>query len=280
MTRVKDYLNRSVAMLLIAATLLISCSMPATGPGRVDPRELVSTAGRLIDENIGLVREAISADIPDTEELMELTGYDVASRALEESGGEEYLEFCIGTNDFRSVDDVLEAASGLAPKEELDRIRSDMEEYEARLFRALDRSARVLTPAQQEEFFDALKALVIKTVVLLTAAVVYAFVPDVLFWGKVTAASAVAIAAGVLSTTFITIVEHYKLDKDVDESFKSWLEDVVTEPSASWAIAAAMINLGASLERSPVLTALILGVFAIFNVVDEAKTMLELNYDA
>ena len=92
-------------MLLIAATLLISCSMPATGPGRVDPRELVSTAGRLIDENIGLVREAISADIPDTEELMELTGYDVASRALEESGGEEYLEFCIGTNDFRSVDE-------------------------------------------------------------------------------------------------------------------------------------------------------------------------------
>ena len=210
-------------------------------------------------------------------------GYDILSpclRALEESGGEEYLEFCIGTNDFRSVDDVLEATSGLAPEEELDRIRSDMEEYEARLFRALDRSARVLTPAQQEEFFDALKALVIKTAVLLTAAVVYAFVPDVLFWGKVTAASAVAIAAGVLSTTFITIVEHYKLDKDVDESFKSWLEDVVTEPSASWAIAAAMINLGASLERSPVLTALILGVFAIFNVVDEAKTMLELNYDA
>ena len=87
-------------------------------------------------------------------------------------------------------------------------------------------------------------------------------------------------AAGVLSTTFISIIEHYKLDKDIDESFQSWLEDVTTEPSASWAIAAAMINLGASLERSPVLTALILGIFAVFNIVDEVKTMLSLNFDA
>ena len=280
MERMQDFFNRSIALLLIAATLFVSCSMPSTGPGSVDPRELVSTAGRLIDEHLDLVREAISSEIPEDEDITELTGYDIASRALEEDMGEEYLDFCIKTDRFESVDEVLEAAAPLAPSEELDKIRLDMERYEARLFRELESRARVLTPAQEEEFFDSLKSLVIKTAVLLTAAVVYAFVPDMMFWGKVSAAAAVAIAAGILSTTFISIVEYYKLDMEVGESFQSWLEDVTTEPSASWALAAAMINLGISLDRSPVLTSLILGVFAIFNIVDEVKTMLEFNFDA
>lgn len=280
MERMQDFFNRSIALLLIAATLFVSCSMPSTGPGSVDPRELVSTAGRLIDEHLDLVREAISSEIPEDEDITELTGYDIASRALEEDMGEEYLDFCIKTDRFESVDEVLEAAAPLAPSEELDKIRLDMERYEARLFRELESKARVLTPAQEEEFFESLKSLVIKTAVLLTAAVVYAFVPDMMFWGKVSAAAAVAIAAGILSTTFISIVEYYKLDMEVGESFQSWLEDVTTEPSASWALAAAMINLGISLDRSPVLTSLILGVFAIFNIVDEVKTMLEFNFDA
>ena len=280
MVKVQELLNKGVAVMLIALTLLASCTLSTTGPGNVDPRELVSTAGRLIDENLSLVREAISADLPEGEDITELTGYDVASRALGEEGGEAYLAFCIETDDFESVDDVLSAASSLAPSAELEKIRSDMASYEARLFRELGGAARTLSPAQEEEFFDSLKSLVIKTAVLLTAAVVYAFVPEMIFWGKITAAAAVAIAAGVLSTTFISIIEHYKLDKDIDESFQSWLEDVTTEPSASWAIAAAMINLGASLERSPVLTALILGIFAVFNIVDEVKTMLSLNFDA
>ena len=280
MERMQDFFNRSIALLLIAATLFVSCSMPSTGPGSVDPRELVSTAGRLIDEHLDLVREAISSEIPEDEDITELTGYDIASRALEEDMGEEYLDFCIKTDRFESVDEVLEAAAPLAPSEELDKIRLDMERYEARLFRELESKARVLTPAQEEEFFESLKSLVIKTAVLLTAAVVYAFVPDMMFWGKVSAAAAVAIAAGILSTTFISIVEYYKFDMEVGESFQSWLEDVTTEPSASWALAAAMINLGISLDRSPVLTSLILGVFAIFNIVDEVKTMLEFNFDA
>ena len=155
-----------------------------------------------------------------------------------------------------------------------------MESYEARLLREVGSRYRALSPAQEEEFFASLKSLVIKTAVLLTAAVVYAFVPEMVFWGKISAAAAVAVAAGILSTTFISIVEHYKLDREVDESFQSWLEDVTTEPAASWAIAAAMINLGTSLNRSPVLTALILGVFAVFNIVDEVQTMLNLNFDA
>ena len=279
MVRLKELMNRGVALILAAVTLIVSCSMPVTGPGQADPRQLVSTAGRLIDENIKVVRQAIADDIPEGEDITGLDGYEIAARALGEDGGEEYLAFCLETERFESIDDVLEAASPLVPASELDRIRSDVEGYEARLLKEMMPLSRMLTPDEQEEFVAALKALVIKTAVLLTAAVVYAFVPELVFWGKITAAAAVAVAAGVVSTTILTIIEHYKLDRELDESFETWLEDVVTVPSASWAIAAAMINLGSSLGRSPVLTAIIIGIFTIFSITDEVQVMLELNED-
>lgn len=279
MVRLKELMNRGVALILAAVTLIVSCSMPVTGPGQADPRQLVSTAGRLIDENIKVVRQAIADDIPEGEDITGLDGYEIAARALGEDGGEEYLAFCLETERFESIDDVLEAASPLVPASELDRIRSNVEGYEARLLKEMMPLSRMLTPDEQEEFVAALKALVIKTAVLLTAAVVYAFVPELVFWGKITAAAAVAVAAGVVSTTILTIIEHYKLDRELDESFETWLEDVVTVPSASWAIAAAMINLGSSLGRSPVLTAIIIGIFTIFSITDEVQVMLELNED-
>ena len=279
MRRLRELMNRGLALLLAAVTLIVSCSMPVTGPGQADPRQLVSTAGRLIDENIKVVRQAIADDISGGEDITELDGYEIATRALGEEGGEEYLMFCLETERFESIDDVLDAAAPLVPASELERIRSDVAEYEARLLRESEPLARMLTPDEQEEFVAALKTLVIKTSVLLTAAVVYAFVPELVFWGKITAAAAVAVAAGVVSTTILTIIEHYKLDRELDESFETWLEDVVTVPSASWAIAAAMINLGSSLGRSPVLTAIIIGIFTIFNITDEVQVMLELNED-
>ena len=279
MRRLRELMNRGVALLLAAVTLIVSCSMPVTGPGQADPRQLVSTAGRLIDENIKVVRQAIADDISGGEDITELDGYEIATRALGEEGGEEYLMFCLEAERFESIDDVLDAAAPLVPASELERIRSDVAEYEARLLREAEPLARMLTPDEQEEFVAALKTLVIKTSVLLTAAVVYAFVPELVFWGKITAAAAVAVAAGVVSTTILTIIEHYKLDRELDESFETWLEDVVTVPSASWAIAAAMINLGSSLGRSPVLTAIIIGIFTIFNITDEVQVMLELNED-
>ena len=278
MSIIRDCLNRSIALLLVIAVLAVSCSMPATGPGRADPRELVSVAGRLVDENIALVREALREDLPEVDDLTWLDGYDIAQRALGEESGEAYLEFCIKADSFSSVDEVLDAASGLAPAEELERIRADVSEFEAKMLEDVSALARVLTPEEQEEFYAALRSLFVKTTVLLSAAVVYAFVPELVIWGKVLAASAVAVAAGVLSTTILTIIDHYKLDREINESFGQWLEDVTTTPSASWAVASAMINLGASLGRSPVLTAIIIGVFTLFNITDEVNTMLDMDF--
>ncbi len=271
------YLDKAVALVLIAATLAVSCALPRTGLGGIDASALTSAAGRVIDENLSIVREYIDADLPEMQELASADGYHVATRAMEEENGEEYLEFCLETSSFNTADDVFAAAEGLAPQAELDKIRKQVEDAETRLYAVARGTARFMSPEQQEAFYDDLKKLVIKSAVLLTAAIVYAFVPNMIFWGKIAAASAVAIAAGVLTTSIMAIAEYYRTG-DLTATFEEWLEDVTTEPTASWLLAASMISIGTSLNRSPVLTGIILAVFTLFNVVNDVKPMLE-KYD-
>ena len=47
------------------------------------------------------------------------------------------------------------------------------------------------------------------------------------------------------------------------------------EPAAYWGIASSVINIGQSLKRGPVVTGVILAIFAICGVADDAKDMLE-----
>ena len=271
------YLDKAVALVLIAATLAVSCALPRTGLGGIDASALTSAAGRVIDENLSIVREYIDADLPEMQELASADGYHVATRAMEEENGEEYLEFCLETSSFNTAEDVFAAAEGLAPQAELDKIRKQVEDAETRLYAVARGTVRFMSPEQQEAFYDDLKKLVIKCAVLLTAAIVYAFVPNMIFWGKIAAASAVAIAAGVLTTSIMAIAEYYRTG-DLTATFEEWLEDVTTEPTASWLLAASMISIGTSLNRSPVLTGIILAVFTLFNVVNDVKPMLE-KYD-
>ena len=92
-----------------------------------------------------------------------------AERLLSTAGFEEIQE----TSRFDNADDVFKAAEGLVPEEELESIKETVKEAETRLFKAVERKVSVLTPSQMEEFYDDLTVLVIKSAVLLTAAVVY-----------------------------------------------------------------------------------------------------------
>lgn len=268
-------LNRSVALIMAAAVLIVSCSMPGTGPGGIPESMLVSASGRVIDLYLDEIRPYVEDDLAARGILDDVDGYDVATRTLEEEHGQEYLAFTLASSDFSSVDEVLEAADGLVPEEELEAIRETLDGAETRLMTQARSFARVLTPSQEAEFYDDLSVMVIKSAVLLTAAVVYAFVPDTVLWGKVTAASAVAIAAGILAATIMAIVEHYRTDSGLDESFGSWLRNAAAEPAAYWGIASSVINIGQSLKRGPVVTGVILAIFAICGVADDAKDMLE-----
>ena len=137
--------------------------------------------------------------------------------------------------------------------------------------------ARALSDTQRVEFYKDLRALVVKSVVLLTAAVVYALLPDYMIFGKVSAASAMAIAAGVLSSTLLAIVE-WK-DSGVlstsSDNFEAWLIEVTKEPTAAWALASGMIATGKAVNTNPVTTAVSIAVFALYGVTDDLSQMLK-----
>ncbi|MBO8436522.1 MAG: hypothetical protein IAA97_06045 [Spirochaetes bacterium] len=267
--------DRLIAMFLIAAILISSCSLPQSGPGTISSTALVSASGRAIDLYLDDIRGFVEEDLEVRGILDDVDGYEVATRTIEEEQGRDYLEFTLETSQFESVDDVLAAAEGLVPEEELEAIEAQVDEAEKRLFKAVEEQTRILTPEQQEDFYNDLTVLVIKSSVLLTSAVVYALVPDTVLWGKVTAASAIAIASGVLAATIMAIVEHYRNDMDLDETFIEWLDDVAKEPAVYWGLASSVIAISQSMQRGPIVTSIILAIFTIFGVTEDAKAMLE-----
>ena len=276
-----EYLNRTLAVLM-AIAMLASCSLPTSGPGRPGEAALLSAAAKAmsVDGVIEEVGKALSSEYGDDPawqdtlaELSSSSAYGVAEKALGE-GSQEYLEFCIAASEAESVDSILKAASGLAPESELDKVRDAVSDLEAEAKLMFASDTKILTPEQEEDFYDDLTNLVITSAVLLTAAIVYWAVPDVILWGKITAAAAVAIVAGVAAGMIMAIVEHYDTGKDAGETFMDWLETVATKVSADWAVAAAVISLGTTVGREPVVTAIVLGLFWLFGVADEAEEII------
>ncbi len=267
--------DRMLSLVLIVAILVSSCSLPQSGPGAISSTALVSASGRAIDIYLDDIRSFVEEDLDSRGILDNVDGYEVATRTIGEENGRDYLEFTLETSRFESTDDVFAAAEGLLPDDELEAIKEQVSEAETRLFQAVEEKARILSPEQQEEFYNDLTVLVIKSSVLLTASIVYSLVPDTVLWGKVTAASAIAIASGVLAATIMAVAEHYRTDMDLDETFLEWLDDVAKEPAVYWGLASSVIAISQSLQRGPVVTSIILAIFTVFGVTEDAKAMLE-----
>jgi len=115
----------------------------------------------------------------------------------------------------------------------------------------------------------------VKTIVLFVAGIVYSCMPKLMFWGKVSAASAVAVAAGVLSSTILNLYQYYKYGGSVNESFSTWMKECTTEPQLAYAMASTMITMGKTLHRTPVVTGITISVFSLYNVLDIVKGMLK-----
>lgn len=277
---VKTIFNRTIAIMLIALTLL-SCSLPeshASGPGRPSDSVLLSTSARAIDEHLEEIRGFLGEDMPELESLGTLTGEEVARRTLEETNGDKYLEFCYYTytDSFQNTEDVLAATEGLVSQDEIDKIRDESVEIERALLSMYEGDMRRMSSAQKEAFAKDLRKLVVKAVVLLTASVVYALIPNSVFWGKLSAAIAIATAAGIISTTLLSIIEYYKSDKKTNSklTMTEWMKEVTTEPAQAAALATGIIATGRAVSRTPFSTAVILSVFALVGIVDDFKAML------
>jgi hypothetical protein len=177
---------------------------------------------------------------------------------------------------------VLDQAADLLPSEQFSELSSRMVSARRQLQSYAQDQVRAIPPSQRPAFMRDLQKLVTKTLVLLVAGIVYACIPKVVFWGKITAAAAISVAAGITATTLMSIYRYYKYGEDsLSQSFQEWIVDVTTDPAASYAVAASMTTVGKAMTNGPVVAGLILVVFAIYQVMDMVKPMLKkYNFDA
>ncbi len=281
--RKKVLCSRVIGWVLILSMLISSCSPSLVSDKSVRKSVLMSESARLINEYYEEVRSILIEEGEYTSEEIAsygtLTGEEITRKISEYDDGEKYLNFLYASNYAQDTDTVIGAASEFLDESQMADLQKRADEIETHFEEVGERIARALNPAQKEQFYEDLRTLTVKSVVLLVAAIIYAIIPNVLFWGKVSAATAVSVAAGILASTVITVIEWSDEDLQHDESaFQDWLDNVSKEPVAAWAIAQGVITTQTAAGTSPVVAALILGVFAIYQITDSTKKVLK-NYN-
>jgi hypothetical protein len=285
MKTVKSTMEKLTCLILIVSLSGCDLGWDRSSLPKISDRDLKPLMATIIDEQLDIVLPYLEDDFPatcrETVRRGDIEGSEVVELTLEEDLGREYLEFGYAVAVGDDADTVVDYAERLLPAQEFAQLQDRLRDAESSIVSEGGQVARRLPPSQREAFMKDLQKLVTRTVVLMTAGIVYACIPSAVFWGKVTAASAIAVAAGVVSTTIMSIWRYYEFDMDVDQAFEDWLKSVTIEPETAYALAASVIAMGTTLKRGPVVTGIVLGVFAIYNVIDMVRPMLKLyNFNA
>ena len=268
------------ALVAVLVFSLSGCSMgwDAQQKSKISDEDLFPMVSLMIEEQKDVVWPFLQEDITRALEEYQMEGSSVVENTLSEERGREYLEFCYAVGDPQGKEDVeLVVAFAHSLLDEKQRMELDQRLEQTRDLLLLEGTviAKGLAPSQRAAFWKDMQKLVTRTLVLFTAGVVYSCIPTTIFWGKISAATAIAVAAGVVSSTVMSIWRYYQFGGSIEETFSEWLKTVTTEPELSYALAASVISLGTTLKRGPVITGIIICVFALYNVIDLVKPMLE-----
>lgn len=271
-------LNWVVLVLLVIPLSGCSLGWESQTKAKITDKELFPTVARIIDEQKDVVWEYLEEDVSRALSSTEYTGSDIVQSTLGEEQGRQYLEFCYAVNDVETEDQaqqVVEFARSLISEEEMVALEQKLAENRSLMLSEAEYFSRSLSPSQRAPFWKDMQKLLVRSIVLFTAGVVYACIPKVVFWGKISAATAIAIASGVVASTVMSIWRYYQFGGELDESFNEWLISVTTEPEVSYALASSMIAVGTTLKRGFVVTGIVICVFALYNVIDMVKPMLK-----
>ncbi|MFA5514286.1 MAG: hypothetical protein WDA17_05160 [Sphaerochaetaceae bacterium] len=280
MTRLQRIITTDVAAVWLIISL-IGCSLawePFANP-QLSQQEMIPVVARVIDEQRAVV-EPILNEYDELEQgvrtLGSFDGQHVVQQLLEQEKGEEYLRFSHAVATGASSDEVLLLAKSLVDEQQYDQLSARVLSTDRQMRSMGQLYVRQLPPSQRDAFLRDLQKLVTKTLVLMVAGIVYSCIPTILFWGKITAAAAISVAAGITATTVMSIYRYYSsTDASLSQSFEQWMVDVTTDPSAAYAIAASMTAVGSAMSGGPVVTGLIVVVFSIYQVIDLVKPLLK-----
>ena len=224
----------------------------------------------------------LQAKIDNSTKGKPLSGKQIVDLILDEKSGHDYVEFCFAVEEStvsNNSEYVVDSAKNLLSEREYADLEIQINEAEKKMTIMADEFAKGLPADQQHAFYKDLKSLVTRSIVLLTAGIVYMAIPDIVLWGKISAAAAISIGAGLVSLSIMTIYEKYKFkDSDnskEDKTFKEWLEELIAVPKADFAITTSVTAIATCISESPIVKGIVIIVFACTNALEMVLTMLK-----
>ena len=284
-----NLLNQAICMLVLLCFVACNANYKPSFKQSITDSSLRSRVSRVIDAQLDNVKDYLDEDLrasidESSKGTGRMSGSEIVDMTLVESGGRDYLDFCYAvdfaqtTND---VDEFMDTARCLLPAEKYNELVELTEDIEREINLKGEEIARAIPLNQQAAFYKDLKTLVVRAIVLLTAGVVYACMPAVVFWGKISAACAISVGAGLVAISIMSLYEYFRFGTGEDQSFEDWFKELIEIPKADFALTTAITAVAEALGTGPVVTGIIICVFALYNIVDLARTMLKTyNFDA
>ena len=260
----------------------------------ISDAEMKPAVARVIDAQLEYIKGSLDEDLQASIENgtsksgqttgSQMTGSQIVELTMAEEGGKDYLDFCYAMDVSQKTMDteaVMSTAQSVLTPSEYRRLNSQVNELEKSLTAKGLVYAKGLPLDQQEAFFKDLKILVTRAIVLLVAGIVYACVPKLVFWGKISAAAAIAVGAGLVALSVMSLYEYFKYGLEEDVTFEQWFKELIKIPQADFALTTTVTAMGEALGMGPVVTGIIMCVFGVYNVAGLVRNMLDTyNFDA
>lgn len=290
MGNVRDFLHRNrrvilndvVAGIVLIAFVACNASYVPSFKAAVSEWDVKSRVSRVIDIQLENIKDQLDEDLQEGIDSIHTRGggkgSQIVNLTMEEAGGRDYLDFCYAVDDSQSsmdVDAVLDTARNVLPVEKYNELINMKNDVERHITLAAEEYVRDIPLNQQAAFYRDLKTLVVRAIVLLTAGIVYACIPNVVFWGKVSAACAIAVGAGLVAITIMSLYEYFKFGTGEGKSFEDWFKDLIEIPKADFALTAGITTIAEALSLGPVVSGIILCIYGLYNVVDLTRKMLK-----
>lgn len=286
----KTFFNQMVCLLLLVC--VVACNMQFTPSFKdsISDAEMKPVVARVIDAQLEYIKDNLDDDLKESIEnggskgSGTMTGAQIVELTMQEDGGKDYLDFCYAMDVSQATLDtepIMSTAQSVLTKEEYARLNGEVDKLEKSLTSKGLAYAKGIPIDQQEAFFKDLKTLVTRAIVLLVAGIVYACVPKLVFWGKVSAAAAISIGAGLVALSIMSLYEYFQYGLEEDMSFEEWFKELIEIPQADFALTTTVTTLSESMGLGPVVTGIIICVFGVYNVAGLARDMISTyNFDA
>jgi len=282
--------NEVVAVLVLIAFVACNANFIPSFKESITDSTMRKRVSGIIDAQLDNIRGELEPDLQagidsiQTRAPGEGKGNQIVELTLDESGGRDYLDFCYAVDYSQTsmtVDEVMDTAKCILPEDEYNSLLQKTEEVERAITVMGDEMARDIPLNQQAAFYKDLKTLVTRAIVLLVAGIVYACIPDVVFWGKISAACAIAVGAGLVAVTIMSIYEYYRFGTGEEKDFDEWFKELIEIPKADFALTTAITAMAESMGLGPVVTGIIICIYGLYNVTGLVRKMMKTyNFDA